>query len=527
MLNEIKLLTKIHMCNSFGLNEARFSKDKKRKRNVIIYGSAFIFLAFMIMVYTAALSAVLAVYGESKIIPMFLFIVATAIIFIFSVFKSGREIFNIKTYEREIVLPIKPLAIVVSRFITMYIFNAALAAIILIPGSIVYSVFASPSLLFCITMFLGIFLIPLIPMTIATTLGVIVLAVASKMKRKNFASIVLSMVFAVGVIVLSLLFSFNGQGIFNNFSEISSAVLTQAGNIYPPSVLFYNGVFGDILAYAVFAIFSVGVFAIFAAVVQWKFTSISTALNSTNAKRDYVMQELSKSSQLKSLYKLELKRYLSSSIYVMNTSIGYVLMVIIAVLILIFGAEKINGIFGIEGFIVFAMPVLMAFLTAFSSTTSSAISMEGKQWWIVKSMPVDTKKVFDSKILVGVSVALPFYLIALVLICIAVPMSPTGYAALILLPLSYILFMAVVGITVNAKLPLFDWENEVVVVKQSGAMVVTMLIGFASVAVPLIAVFILPSELKSISLCVITAVIIIITAVLYRNNNKIILKRIE
>ncbi|MDO5844176.1 MAG: hypothetical protein Q4Q53_03400 [Methanocorpusculum sp.] len=527
MLNEIKLLTKVNICNSFGINEARFSKDKKKRRNVIIYGSAFLFLALIIMLYTAVLSAVLIMENASEAVPMFIFIIATAIIFIFSVFKSGRALFNMKTYEREIVLPVKPLAIVISRLLSMYIFNALLAAIIAVPGSIIYAVFTAPGLSFYITMILGIFLIPLLPMTIATALGAVVLAAASKMKHKNFAAIILSMIFTVLVIALSLSFSFSGNSIISNISEISSAIITQAENIYPPSVLFYNGVFGDAFAYAMFAVISVGIFAVFTAIVQWKFTAVCSALNTSASKKDYVMHELSKTSQLKALYIKEFRRYLASNIYVMNTSIGYVLMVILSVMILIFGAEKINGLFGIDRFIETAVPVVLAFMCAFSSTTASAISMEGKQWWIVKSMPVAAKKVFDSKILVNLSVAFPFYLISVIILSIALPMSLAGYAVLIILPLAYIFFISVLGITVNAKLPLLEWENDVMVVKQSGAMIVTMLIGFAAAALPMIFVFAFSGTVQTLSFAVIIAVIIITTAVLYRKNNRIVLKRIE
>lgn len=527
MIKEIRQLTKIHMCNSFGINEARYSKDAKRKRNVILYGSAFLVLGLMIMLYTAAISFVLVASDSAEAVPMLLFVVASALIFIFSIFKSGREIFNAKTYEREIVLPIKPLSIVLSRFLVMYIFNAALAAIIVIPGSIIYAVFTGPSVYFYIAMILGIFLIPLIPMTISTALGTIVLAVASKMKSKNFASVIFSMIFAIAIIGITFSLSFRGNNIVNDISQISSVIVSQAGNIYPPSILFYSGVFGDVLGYVLFALISLVIFAVFIAFAQWKFTAISSAMNSTAAKRDYVMHELSGRSQLKSLYLKEFKRYFASSIYVMNTSIGYMLMVILSVLVLIFGAEKISGLFGIEGFIAVAMPAVMAFVCAFSSTTASSISMEGKNWWIVKSMPVETKKVFDSKILVNLSVALPFYIITVILLCIAVPMSLSGLLILILLPLAYILFMSVLGITVNAKLPLMEWENEVMVVKQSGAMIVTMLIGFAAAVFPFIAVFLLAGEAQTVALGVITAVIFIITAVLYRKNNKIALTGIE
>ena len=55
---------------------------------------------------------------------------------------------------------------------------------------------------------------------------------------------------------------------------------------------------------------------------------------------------------------------------------------------------------------------------------------------------------------------------------------------MILVPAVYIVFSAVAGLAVNMALPLLQWENEIQVVKQSGATAVSLFIAFAVWMVP-------------------------------------------
>ncbi len=54
------------------------------------------------------------------------------------------------------------------------------------------------------------------------------------------------------------------------------------------------------------------------------------------------------------------------------------------------------------------------------TTSCTSISMEGKQFWVIKSLPIPTKALLDSKITLNLGLMLPFYLISLAAIAIAV-----------------------------------------------------------------------------------------------------------
>ena len=137
---------------------------------------------------------------------------------------------------------------------------------------------------------------------------------------------------------------------------------------------------------------------------------MNTALTNHATKRNYKMQSLEISSPFMALYRKELKRYFSSTIYVMNTGFGVVLLLIATIFIAIFGVENLDtlvGAPGISAMISFAAPFIISTMIAISCTTASAISLEGKNLWILKSSPIKTKTIFDSKIAVNLTILLP------------------------------------------------------------------------------------------------------------------------
>ena len=124
----------------------------------------------------------------------------------------------------------------------------------------------------------------------------------------------------------------------------------QVNRIYPLAGMYTAGIVGgNIAAIAGFPAISLGVFLLFSALVQWKYVSISSALHSHAAKKNYRMQAQKKSSLLKALYIKEIKRYFASNIYVLNTLIGYILMVAIAVMLAFTGIDKLEGYLTMSG----------------------------------------------------------------------------------------------------------------------------------------------------------------------------------
>lgn len=520
MWKQIRLLCGIQLCNVLGVNEARHSRDPRRRRRLWLMLFTYLFLGLVLLCYAGGLSYALLFLGAgAQAVPLVLSAAAAIVIFAVTAYRAGPVLFSLKSYERDAALPVRPAAIVISRFATMYVSNAALCLLILLPGAVACGICATPAWHFYPLMLLGALFLPLLPMTAAMVLGALIYAIASRMRHKNLIVVLLSMLLVFALLLSPLLLpaedSLQGEQLF----ELVQSALGQVSRSYPPAAWFAGGVAsGQFGAYALFAAGSILLFVLLALLIGRHFQSICSALGSHALSRNYVAREQRSRTPLLALYKKELRRYFSSSIYVMNTLIGHLLAVLVSAMILFMGTGFLSEQFPIapEQVVAF-LPFLLAALYALSPTTASAISIEGKQWWLTKSLPVETKTILCGKLLVNLTVALPCWVISEALLCVA--LRPTGFALLwlIVLPLCYLLFSSVLGLALNLRMPALNWDSETVAVKQGRAVLFNMLICLPCAFLPAVLLPSLSPAAGNAACAGIALLTLLGAAALYRN----------
>lgn len=522
MVKQIRQLSRVQLLNLFGINEVRYTKDRKKKARYAGLAIVWLLLILMLLFYVTILSAALIQIGLADIVPKYLFMITSLVILFFTFFKAGSVIFQMNTYEMMVSLPVSQAAIVISRFLTMYVSNLLMSLVIILPGTVVYGFLVRPQAYFYLYSILGILLLPLLPLSIATALGAGITAISSRMRHKSLVSAFLTILLALVLVVFSMGLSSGAEQMNEEMVKNMAAVMEeQIGEIYLPAVWFGNAVVhGEMGAFLCLTAVSVLVFAVLVFILQRFFQPVCTALNATLAKNNYKMQNLSASSPLKALWRREQKRYFASSIYVSNTLMGYLLMAVLAVALFLMGPEKIEEMLQLPGAVTKTIPLLLSFPAVIMPTTACAVSMEGKQWWIAQTLPIKSRDVWNAKILWNVTLAFPFYLVSAVLGILAAKPGLLGGIWIVLLPLLYILFTSVLGITVNLAMPIFDWENETRVVKQSASTMVTMLVGMLSVLPPFIAVFIWGADRQNVIFAGTVLVLLVLTLILNIHNGK-------
>ncbi len=180
------------------------------------------------------------------------------------------------------------------------------------------------------------------------------------------------------------------------------------------------------------------------------------------------------------------KRYFSSTVYVTNTIIGPVVGTILSAAILFAGLDTITNT-------------------------------------IQDTIPA--KALLDSKILLNISLILPFYFLSEIMLILAIKPGISELLWLLLIPGVLILFAVVFGITVNLKFRNFDWTKEGTVVKQGassaiggfGGMLISLLCCGFAVGLQVL----LGQQWRHLSYAVICLVLLLITALLYRKNNRV------
>jgi ABC-2 type transport system permease protein len=521
MWKSIRLLTWFSFCNLFGINEARFSKDPKKKNRLVTVIVAMTILLGMLVLYAGALTFAFIEMEFTDLIPTYLGVVIALITFMFTVFRAGPTLFSLKQFEMLSVLPVKPAAIVISRFLTLYITDLSISLCSAAAVLVVCACNLTLSPWFYISMLLGSLFLPLLPMTAAMIVGTGIYALTASMKRKNLAQTLFSFAF------LAVYFVF-----VNSVSDMTDEALVDLAEkirsleaVYPPARWFSSGVHGNALMYLLFFAVSLAAFLSFALIVGKFYRWLCTHLTSNAAKGKYVMKKQKGSSALRACFFRERKRYFSSSVYFMNTAIGYI-MAVVLVAMLAFGDGKILFEQLPSSLTAKLAPFCIAAFANMMPITSSAISMEGNCFWLTQTLPVRVRDIANAKILVGLMFSVPCMLISAGILAFVIRPDVIDLCWMIAVSLIYAVLGTVLGLFINMKLPMLNWDHEAQAVKQGKAALVTMFTCFMTALLPAIPLLIFRGVAAHIALLVICLILFVLVRTIYRRICAFDLKKI-
>ncbi len=526
-MNELRALLLLELRSYYGINQLLHTKDpkvKKRGRTVLIVWAILIAMAFS---YVGGLVFGLYSLGLGEIVPTYLVVISSLMLVMLGIFSAGNRIFGQKGYDILAAMPVKSGTIVLSRFLGLYLAYLPLVLVVMLPGVVTYGKLAAPGVPFYIFALVGTLFIPAIPLVINTVIGMVITAISARMKHKSIIQSVLMVLLVVGVMAAS----FGAEKVFADFTQEQISLMAQNmsnsfAKVYPPAIWLSRAMVQvDVLQLLLFVLLSAGVMALAFFAVSSNFHTIVRQLLSVSAGHSYRIGKMASRSQLKALYVREAKRYFSSSIYVSNTIIGPIMGTILAIALAVTGLETVKSQLGMD--VGTVLPFVFSAVFCMMTTTSVSVSMEGQQFWAVKSMPIPAKTLLDSKILLNLSLMLPFYLVSVAVMAIATQAAPLQLVWLVLIPAAMIVFCVVLGITVNLKFHSFDWTQEAAVVKQSLPAALGGFAGLALGAVCTLCVLAVPAQYGDAVKGIILLVLLTVTALMYRRNNRADLSELE
>ena len=524
MIKQISMLSKLLLSNLFGINQLRYSKDKKEKFR---YAALLLVWICVIACFEWLLVGFFKTYikiGFGNIIPVYMYAIVSIITVVLTFFKAGSILFSVKDYDMLISLPVSKTAIVVSRFVSMYITSLLASLVVIVPGTAVYGYYIKPGIMFYLISVAAVLFLPMLPLTIASVAGAVITAISTRMKNKNIAEILLNVLLVFAVLYLGTKLGSKGENMTPEMMiDIASIVTRKIKQLYIPAGWYGEAVDGNVVSFILLILVPLAIFAAFAIVVGIFFQNICSAINAVSAKNNYEFETLKSSSVLKALWKKELKRYFASSIYVVNTMIGYVMAAVLPIAVLVVGKEKLLSTMGMTMFLDefgSIMPIILSLMFSITSTTACSISLEGNTLWQIKILPVRSIDVYNSKILLNLTVAAPFYLVSVVAAMLVVKPDIVNGIMIAAFPLCYIIFNSVLGITINIHFPNFNWENEVTPVKQGASVMLSMLIGIVAAILPIAAIYYIKSADISMILIVTMFVLVCVTGGMYAHIRK-------
>jgi ABC-2 type transport system permease protein len=212
-------------------------------------------------------------------------------------------------------------------------------------------------------------------------------------------------------------------------------------------------------------------------VVGGSYRQINSALMSHAAKRGYKMSAQRQRSVLNALAFKEFKRLTGSSTYMVNGAMGEVLAVLMGIAVLVVGFDNVVGMVMYDApidpaILQPAIPFVVYFFIGMVATTVCSPSLEGKNYWIVQSLPLDKRTVYRGKMLFNLYLTVPFMTFAVVCLCVSAQVPVIDAVAYVGLGIALCAFSTAWGCVCGIRHMRLDWENEVEVIKQGTAVAV-------------------------------------------------------
>ncbi len=468
-------------------NASKKGKKNLRPRSMGGQIALWIFLMLLMAVYELMFMGLL--YEESGGDPAALYAVPAVfttfsmlLTLITTVSYAKTLLYEAKDYEMLFSLPLTGGVIVAAKLATLYTLDLLFSMALMLPCGIFYGIFASPAVSFYLFYFILIFFVPLIPILAASVLSAIFSLIASRFRRAQLVTILLYAVFLCGVMSVSFTVgSSTGEGML---SEMFAGLLAAIKPWYPPIAWFYEAtVNGSALAALLFIGVSLACFAVVALVIGKFYGKFHEIFRPRTVRRQYKAAEKSSNVML-ALMKKDWKRLTSSAGVFMNQLVGLLMLVVFAVMFSIqdFGAELGDAaeIFGVLFPFIFAMAASMVM------DTSTAISLEGKTFPLMKSLPIRPKTYLYSKLALHMALCAPVIVLCGIGVSVANRLPIICAAACIVIPLCYAYSSGVVGLLINLKKYKFDWTSELMVAKNSLPIMLTTFGGMILSIVPMV-----------------------------------------
>ncbi len=520
-----KLFSLLKATMSGGVQIFNYQANKKERSGRAVPYLLAIMVGVMMLFSAMALTSELKGEGEPELILSLYTIVTSIIIVMEGIYKSGDLLFRPRDNDTLLAMPLKRSTIVLARILKFYVFEMVYCLIFLLPAVIAYAINVEVGASFYLVAITMLILVPVIPIAVSCVVGLVTSAIAGRFRHKVFWQVVLSFafLFVLSIVVLKI----NTSPDFDGRSVI--AVSNRMAQFYYPASAFVGlATHFDIGQYLLFVAVNMVVVAAAVALISRFYFRIVTRMSVTklakNASGEYGFK---RNGQTMAMVKKELNRYFSTPVLLVNTAMGLVIfLVVVGALCLKFDDILASVVESTEGFpltpdeVLAYMPsvtfVLVAFASLMTFVTATMISLEGRAFNMLKSMPISGRKVLMTKVLAAMLLIVPITLVGSIVMFLRFQF---GFLEMILVLVAVVampLVTELIGILINLKYARFDSENDAVVVKQSASVMVATFLGLGMLlfAVGLtIAVVLLAGQV--VGLLIMDAVFVIVSAFLY------------
>jgi ABC-2 type transport system permease protein len=464
-------------------------------------------LPIMFIFYTmfAGLFAIFAPAGQLGFAVGLVLNLGALVIFFFSAFSAPAIFYLSKDVEYLLPLPLTPGQIIGAKFTVALVFEYAVALFIMAPMAAALIPYV-PAAGLTVNAVLTFLTLPVVPLVYSTVI-VMVLMSFSKFGRNrdmyNMLVGLIAVVFGLGIgmgsqrlaaidteQVLALLEG--GQASLNALRSVFM------NNIFAGRALAGEAFYNQLFNLAIMGLFIL-IFKYLGEMLYFK-GAIGVSESSSPGKkmtRDDIGKAAQSRSQFTAYLQKELRLLFRSPIALLNCVLLVFLMPVILGVSLFVGAqgglEELDVAMMVSN-VNFTDPAVATwvmagasaagfFFSCMCSVTATAISREGRLFFVMKFIPVPYRTQLNAKAMSGLLVTLAGLLFTVAVLQIIFRAPFLIFAGVLLLTLPGAVFINYVGLLIDLLKPKLNWENEQVAVKQNVNVLFMMALGIVMAGV--------------------------------------------
>jgi len=502
------------------------SKNKKKKQVdgkggivlfIAVWGFVLFALAMAFLGISTAFADALVPIGMEWLFYAIMGLIAMVLSIVGNSLTASTVIFKAKDNELLLSMPIPPAYILATRTMLIFVMSVLFAAVPLLPSFITHAgSYGGVGVKGFICCFVLIICIALIVTAVSALLGWLLALISKHIKNKSLVTTAFIVIFLAAYYYVYFNVNKYIQALVASSLEIGSVI---EGNFFArPILLFGLGASGDIKSLLLFVVLIIVIFCIVYFILTRNLSKILTMSEAAVTKEfdeDEERQQanVQQNSVKKALLKKEFGRFLASPTYMVNCGLGLIIMAAGCVFVAIkFGylrsvsaslaylasggvgpvpellgqlSGKVGDFFSMISEadlsmivrINNALPIVVMFvlwaLLSTCGTATPAVAIEGKNMWILKMLPVDSKEVLFAKRNMQVVLCTPLTIVLGALLCFALGFELSTGIFVVVCSILFIMVHASVGLLLGLINPNLEWSSEATPIKQNLWVLVT------------------------------------------------------
>ncbi|MDO4294250.1 MAG: hypothetical protein Q4C65_13630 [Eubacteriales bacterium] len=465
-MRERMILGKLQLQNM--LHTLFHTGNGKRKRGMSV-AAGLALLAVLALFLSSVYSLLFAMSLKLSGVPEFYFplmiLLAMAVSLFFSFMAAKGIVFGGKDLDFLLSLPVSSFSVMLSKLSALYLENLVFIGLWMLPTAAAgwFLGFVSDPL-FWLRLLPTILLMPCLPSLLAAMAGYLAAWVQSKIKRRSLLGSLL-------YVLLFLAFFFSYMQI-NRLGELMLEHRENVARLFRtwllPVGLLSDGLAGNWSSWIAGLLLTALPFLAFAWIISRRYQQVLSSLKAQTLRTDFKLSSLKGRSPFAALLAKETERLFYTPIYLLNAGVGVVILIGLCIYLILQKNKLLPFLSLLKPQDVSALCLAaIVFLLATLYPSAVSLSLENKNLWLLKEMPLKPTLLFAAKAALNLTLAWPASLAALILLGAAGFFSlPDG---LLMLPvcLSFTGFLALAGVLLNLRFPKLDSDNDTIVIKQS------------------------------------------------------------